>query len=50
MADLDLKMSDNPENSATKMVMEADFGLRKEVLNNIKKIGAKKGFLVINEV
>ncbi len=50
VADLDLKMSDNPENSATKMVMEADFGLRKEVLNNIKKIGAKKGFLVINEV
>jgi ACT domain-containing protein len=50
VADLDLKMSDNPENSATKMVMEADFGLRKEVLNNIKKIGAEKGFLVINEV
>jgi ACT domain-containing protein len=50
VADLDLKMSDNPENSATKMVMEADFGLRKEVLKNIKELGAKKGFLVINEV
>jgi ACT domain-containing protein len=50
VADLDLKMSDNPENSATKMVMEADFGRRKEVLKNIKELGAKKGFLVINEV
>ena len=50
VADLDLKMSDEPKNSATKMVIEADFGLRKEVLNNIKKLGAEKGFLVINEV
>lgn len=50
VADLDLKMSDNPENSATKMVMEAEFGLKKEVLKNIKKVGAEKGFLVINEV
>lgn len=50
VADLDLKMSDKPENSATKMVMEAEFGLRKEVLKNIKKVGAEKGFLVINEV
>ena len=30
VADLDLKMSDNPENSATKMVVEADFGLKKD--------------------
>ena len=50
VADLDLKMSDEPKNSATKMVIEADFGLRKEVLKNIKKLGAQKGFLVINEV
>lgn len=50
VADLDLKMSDKPENSATKVVMEADFGLRKAVLKNIKELGAKKGFLVINEV
>lgn len=50
VADLDLKMSDEPKNSATKMVIEADFGLRKEVLKNIKKLGAEKGFLVINEV
>lgn len=50
VADLDLKMSDNPENSATKMVVEADFGLKKEVLKNIKEVGVEKGFLVINEV
>lgn len=50
VADLDLKMSDKPENSATKMVMEADFGLKKEILKNIKKLGSEKGFLVINEV
>lgn len=50
VADLDLKMSDEPRNSATKIVMEADFGLKKEVLKNIKEVGDKKGFLVINEV
>jgi ACT domain-containing protein len=50
VADLDLKMSDKPENSATKMVMEADFGLKKEILKNIKKLCYEKGFLVIIEV
>ncbi|NYB52853.1 MAG: amino acid-binding protein [Methanobacteriaceae archaeon] len=50
VADLDLKMSDNPKNSATKMVMEADFGLKNEVLKKVKELGAKKGFLVINEI
>ena len=50
VADLDLKMSDEPEKSATKIVMEADFGLKKEVLKNIKEVSAEKGFLVINEV
>jgi len=50
VADLDLKMSDEPKNSATKIVMEADFGQKKEVLKNIKEIGDQKGFLVINEV
>ncbi|BDZ71207.1 hypothetical protein GCM10025861_17240 [Methanobacterium petrolearium] len=50
VADLDLKMSDKGENSATKMVMEADFGRKKEILENIKKLGVDKGFLVINEV
>ena len=43
-------MSDDPKNSATMMVIEADFGQKKEVLENIKKLGAEKGFLVINEV
>ncbi|WP_321421501.1 amino acid-binding protein [uncultured Methanobacterium sp.] len=50
VADLDLKMSDEPRNSATKIVIEADFGLKKEVLKNIKEVGDQKGFLVINEV
>lgn len=50
VADLDLKMSDEPRNSATKIVMEADFGQKKEVLKNIKEVGNQKGFLVINEV
>lgn len=50
VADLDLKMSDDPKNSATMMVIETDFGQKKEVLENIKKLGAEKGFLVINEV
>ncbi len=50
VADLDLKMSDEPKNSATKMIIEADYGLKKEVLKNIKELGAEKGFLVINEV
>ena len=50
VADLDLKMSDEPKNSATKIVMEADFGHKKEVLKKIKEVGDQKGFLVINEV
>jgi ACT domain-containing protein len=50
VADLDLKMSDDPKNSATKMVMEADFGHKKEILKSIKEVGDQKGFLVINEV
>jgi ACT domain-containing protein len=50
VADLDLKMSDNPENSATKIVLEADYGQKKNVLKKIKEIGKQKGFLIINEV
>lgn len=50
VADLDLKMSDDPQNSATKMVMEADFGHKKKILKSIKEVGDQKGFLVINEV
>jgi ACT domain-containing protein len=50
VADLDLKMSDPPENSATKIVIEADYGQKRNVLKKIKEIGNQKGLLVINEV
>jgi ACT domain-containing protein len=50
VADLDLKMSDSPENSATKIVIEADYGQKKNVLKKIKEIGKQKKFLIINEV
>jgi ACT domain-containing protein len=50
VADLDLKMSDSPENSATKIILEADYGQKKNVLKKIKEIGNQKGFLVINEI
>ena len=50
VADLDLKMSDNPEHSASKIIIEADYGRKKLVTSKIKEIGSNKGFLVINEV
>ena len=50
VADLDLKMSDSPENSATKLVIEADYGQKGNVLKKIKELGNQKGFLIINEV
>jgi len=50
VADLDLKMSDNPEQSASRIVIEAEYGGRKGVMSKIKEIGNSKGFLVINEV
>jgi len=50
VADLDLKMSDPPENSATKIIIEADYGQKKKILKKIKEIGNQKGLLVINEV
>lgn len=50
VADLNLKMSDNPEQSASRIVVEADYGRKKEFMKNIKEIGKEKGFLVINEV
>jgi ACT domain-containing protein len=43
-------MSDPPENSATKIVIEADYGQKRNVLKKIKEIGNQKGLLVINEV
>lgn len=50
VADLDLKMSDHPEKSASRIVIEAEQGRKKEVMSKIKDIGSQKGFLVINEV
>ncbi|HNR26092.1 MAG TPA: amino acid-binding protein, partial [Methanobacteriaceae archaeon] len=50
VADLDLKMSDPPERSASKIVMEAREGLKQEVFKKVNEIGDLKGFLVINEI
>ncbi|MEG3224854.1 MAG: amino acid-binding protein [Methanobacteriales archaeon Met13] len=50
VADLDLKMSASPEKSASKIVMEAQEGIKQEVLFKIKEIGKLKGLLVINEI
>jgi len=50
VADLDLKMSDQPEQSASRIVIEAEYGRKKELMVKIKEIGNLKGFLVINEV
>ncbi|UTB32812.1 MAG: amino acid-binding protein [Methanobacterium sp. ERen5] len=50
VADLNLKMSDNPENSASRIVIETDYGRKNELMQNIKDFGKSKGFLVINEV
>ncbi len=50
VADLDLKMSDQPEKSASRIVIEAEFGRKKEVMTKIKQIGHSKRFMVINEV
>lgn len=50
VVDLNLKMSDHPEESATKLVIEADQGLRQEVMDQTRKIGEQKGLLVINEI
>jgi ACT domain-containing protein len=50
VADLNLKMSDNPEESASRIVIEADYGIKKDLMRNINKYGKSKGFLVINEI
>jgi ACT domain-containing protein len=50
VADLNLKMSDNPEESASRIVIEADYGIKKELMRNINEYGKSKGFLVINEI
>jgi ACT domain-containing protein len=50
VADLNLKMSDNPEKSASRIVIETDYGRKNDLMQNIKDFGKSKGFLVINEV
>ncbi len=50
VADLDLKMSDHPEKSASRIVIEAEQGRKKEIMAKIKNIGNLKGLMVINEV
>lgn len=48
--DFNLKMSEHPEKSASKFIIEAEQGKRKVIMKKIKEVGASKGFLVINEV
>ena len=43
-------MSDNPEESASRIVIEADYGIKKDLMRNISEYGKSKGFLVINEI
>jgi ACT domain-containing protein len=50
VADLDLKMSDHPEQSASKIIIEAEYGQKSKLIRKIKETGNLKGFLVINEV
>ncbi len=50
VVDFNLRMSDVPEKSASKIIIEADYGKRKDIMKKIKEIGTSKGFLVINEV
>jgi ACT domain-containing protein len=50
VADLNLKMSDNPEESVSRIVIEADYGIKKDLMRNINEYGKSKGFLVINEI
>ncbi len=50
VADFNLKMSDHPQKSASKFVIEAEYGRRRAIMKKIKEIGNSYGFLVINEV
>lgn len=50
VADFNLKIGDDPEKSASKIIIEADYGKKKDIMKKIKEIGKSKGFLVINEV
>jgi ACT domain-containing protein len=50
VADLDLKMAEEPLESSAKIIVEADYGKRDEVMDKIQKIADNKDFLVISEV
>ena len=50
VVDFNLKMSDHPEKSASKFIIEAEYGKRREIMKKIKEVGTSYGFLVINEV
>ncbi len=50
VADLDLKMAEEPLESSAKIIVEADYGKRDEVMDKIHKIAENKDFLVISEV
>jgi ACT domain-containing protein len=50
VADLALKMAEEPLDSSARITVEADFGKKDEVMEKIHSIGHKKDFLVISEV
>jgi ACT domain-containing protein len=50
VADLDLKMAEEPLESSAKIIVEADYGKREELMDKIQKIAENKDFLVISEV
>ena len=50
VADLSLKMSEEPLDSSAKIIIESDYGKRDMVMQKIQNIGDKKDFLVISEV
>lgn len=50
VADLALKMAEEPLDSSARITVEADFGKKEELMHRINSIGHKKDFLVISEV
>lgn len=50
VADLALKMAEEPLDSSARITIESDFGKKDEVMERIINIGQKKDFLVISEV
>ncbi len=50
VADLALKMAEEPFDSSARITVEADFGKKDDVMERIINIGQKKDFLVISEV